>query len=84
MTIPMQINGKDHRNLSELLGLLAHSNVRVVELMDSCREQRDAGQLIVAEPTIIQAQRLLDDIRKLENVLRLRQFKGTPQPPPGC
>jgi hypothetical protein len=68
----MHPNSGDQRNLSELLGLLAHSNVRVAELAESCRRQRDTGEPMVAELAIIQAHQLVDDIRTLENILRLK------------
>jgi hypothetical protein len=71
MTISMalqRIKGEP-RNLSELMGLLTHSNGRVAELIDICSKQRDVGKLSVVEGTLVHAQRLLEDIRALEHIL---------------
>jgi hypothetical protein len=64
------------REIDDLLKILIHSRSRLTELLDVCTTQRDAGQLRVFQQTTVQAERLLEEIRALEETLG-------PKPPEG-
>jgi hypothetical protein len=72
----MKNETREPREIDDLLKILIHSQSRLTELLEVCTTQRDAGELRVFQQTTVQAERLLDEIRALEEAL-------VPKPPEG-
>ena len=58
-------------NIHELLTLHVEASTRLVDLIDVFTKERDAGNLTVARQAIVQAQRLLDEIKALDGHARM-------------
>ncbi len=72
----MKKETREIREIDELLKLLIHSRTRLSELLDVCTTQRGAGELRVFQQTTLQAERLLYEIRALEEILEPRVPDG--------
>jgi hypothetical protein len=57
----------------ELHELLVDAWVRLAELIEVCAKQREQGNLKVDQQTFVRAQRVLDEIAALEDMMRPTQ-----------
>jgi hypothetical protein len=53
--------------------LLTQAWFRLTELIEVCAKQRDAGKLKVDQQSLVRAQRVLDEIAILEEMLNPKQ-----------
>jgi hypothetical protein len=65
MSISKRSGGKQP-DIHALLKLHIEASARLVELTDVFTKSRDTGNLKVARQAIVQAQRLLDEVKSLE------------------